>query len=359
MKSEDRYTYGPCVSYWHDGSPPSVESRMAYRNNVSHSAIIHGNMKDPNAWSYATGLFSHWKGSTSNVNITGHPDWSYERVGCIGESFNLSPPAWERSAVYNRALAKLSDQVRGDLDLGVDIAEAGQVRRMFQGLREAEALAQVVGSGLSRTAANGWLQYQYGWRPLYQDLWGAANESLNIVLNILKKFKVSASQPLWGQYSEPASVDGTVYTCKRNTSGKASCTIQCEIELPGLAWDRFSSLNPVSLAWEVIPYSFVIDWVFDVGTFLRSFETACLYNSRFKSGFISELYRGRADCHVSDTVISGIYRRTAVVDGWVRGSSFQRTPLTSFPLPRTPSFQARMGWQRWLSAGSLMRQVMR
>lgn len=355
MDAHDRITWGPQIAYWHDGSPPSVDVGYSSRDFCSHSAIVHGNRHTPNYWQYTTANYNHWKGQETNINITGHPDWSYERQGCF-ECFNLTFAPWERTAIYNQALENFNEKVRGGLDIGASLAESGQVLRMFRGLREAEALAQVAGRGASRHVADGWLQFQYGWKPLFGDLYGAAVESTNVVLNLLKKVRGYSSRSLWDQVSEPGLFADGVFKVKRNMSGKASCTIQCEIELPGFSWDRFSSLNPSSLAWEVIPYSFVIDWVVNIGQFLRAFETACTYNARFKSGFVSELYRGRVDCHVNDSIVSGIYQRVAAGYASARNTQFLRTPLTQYPMPRTPTFDAKLGWQRWLSAGSLIRQ---
>lgn len=327
----------------------------AIHNHVGPGALVHGNMHDPNPWNYTTWLRSNWHGRRHVTQV----GWglTLDQIGWF-DCLSFAIPTWERDYIFNQAVSRLYDELRGGLDLGVDIAEAGQTLRMLRGLREAEALAQVVGSGLSKTAANGWLQFQYGWKPLYQDLWGAANELTNRAVNVLRRITASFSLPMWENFSE--TTDGVTLT--RNTSGKQACKIVCVYEMPGLALDRFSSLNPVSLAWELIPYSFVVDWIYDVGSFLRSLETALLYGARFKSGYASELYYVRQHLTLDGVTSvngSGYQYFYESNDASYKGTSFARRVLSQTPTPQTPSFHASMGWQRWLSAGALMRQLLR
>lgn len=329
--------------------------KNAVHNYVGPGAMVHGNMHDPNPWNYNTWYRKNWSGRRYNTQI----GWGKtgDEIGYF-DCLDFYLPTWERDYIFNQALARLYDEVRGGLDLGVDVTQARQLRRMFKGLREAEALARTVGSGFGKGAANGWLEFQYGWKPLYQDLWGTANEMTNRVLNTLKKFRASFSLPMWENYS--VTTNGVTLT--RNTSGKQACTIVCTFEIPGFSLDRFSSLNPVSLVWENIPYSFVIDWIYDVGSFLRSLETSLLYATRFKSGYASELYYIRQHLTLDGVTPmngSGYTYFYESNDASYKGTSFARRVLSSIPTPRAPSIHVQMGWQRWLSAGALMRQLMR
>jgi len=322
-------------------------------NHVASSPIIHGNMHDPNNWSYVTWIRKNWTGRRYSDYGGG---WLNPDITGVFDCLDFALPPWEQSNLYNQALDRLYDQLRGGLDLSVDFAQTRQVRRMFRGLREAEALARTVGSGARRAVANGWLEFQYGWKPLFDDLFGAANELTNHVLNTLKKFRATSSHYM--QDSETITNGG--FTLTRHTSGKQACTIVCVFELPGFSLDRFTSLNPISLGWEIIPYSFVIDWVLDIGSFLRSLETSLLYGSRFKSGYISELYTVR-----QNLTLDGQHQNSGYVthiddnDAWWRQTSFSRSVLSGAPAPRIPSIHAQMGWQRWLSAGALLQQVLK
>ena len=125
---------------------------------------------------------------------------------------------------------------------------------------------------------------------------------------------------------------------------------------------RWTSLNPVSIAWELTPYSFVVDWFYDLGGYLRNLETGLLYNTRFKSGYKSELYLWESD------EIAPMGGTHAVGDNsWriqackqrTRRVQFYRTKLTSYPLPHLPRLDAKLGSSRLLSAASLLTQKLR
>jgi hypothetical protein len=121
----------------------------------------------------------------------------------------------------------------------------------------------------------------------------------------------------------------------------------------------------VSLGWELIPYSFVVDWFIDVGSYLRNLETALLFGTIFKSGFVSELYAvDLVDDYLPSFLINT--KQTDTATWWLltkatsrrRYREFYRTKLTSYPFPRKPTFKVDLGSQRLLSAASLLRQIL-
>jgi hypothetical protein len=266
---------------------------------------------------------------------------------------------WDRDLVYNKALENLNDKVRGSLDLGVSFAEAKQVANMFRGLRTLETLGRSLST---RSAANAWLEWQYGWRPLMSDLYGSIEESLRVVINKLERFSARASLPILVSQDVATTNWSGPCVMKRIGHGKQSCTIKIELTVPiGLDLARWTSLNPVSLAWELTPYSFVADWFYDVGSFLRAAETAFLYEVRFVRGFTSELYycdgierRPNTSWHFGND-----YFFVSSNDLKWRRSSFERKILSSYPFPRPPTVKVDLGWQRLLSLASLIRQKIR
>jgi hypothetical protein len=54
---------------------------------------------------------------------------------------------------------------------------------------------------------------------------------------------------------------------------------------------QISSLNPVSILYEVIPFSFVLDWAIDIGSWIRTLETAFLHRNEFVIGWQVQLQR--------------------------------------------------------------------
>jgi hypothetical protein len=325
--------------------------------SYTHGPIVNGDFKLPNPWTFEkvdvdfpyieryewyptkTSLYAYDKG---------YPSLDFPQT-----------PTWDRNLVYNKALENLNEKVRGSLDLGVSFAEFRQVVGMFRGLRTLEGL----GSRLStRSAANAWLEWQYGWRPLMSDLYGSIEESLRVVINILARFSARASLPIReSRYFSTTNWGGPVSALRRG-NGKQSCTIKIELTVPiGLELNRWTSLNPVSLAWELTPYSFVADWFYDVGSFLRAAETALLYEVRFVRGFSSELYYydGVEYRPAANWNFGPDYFYVSSNELKVRKSSFERKVLGAYPFPRPPTVKVDLGWQRMLSLASLIRQKIR
>jgi len=112
--------------------------------------------------------------------------------------------------------------------------------------------------------ANNWLAFSYAWSPLVQDAYGAARH-LAYTLNrpLLLKYRTSLSV---AGYFNPGSVQGIgeVYTRK---SIIANVSHIDEVGLIGLK-------DPASLAWELLPYSFVIDWFIPIGNYLEAKQLA-------------------------------------------------------------------------------------
>jgi hypothetical protein len=124
---------------------------------------------------------------------------------------------------------------------------------------------------------------------------------------------------------------------------------------------KWTSLNPLSVAWELVPYSFVVDWFYDVGSYMRNLETALLYDNKFKSGFVSTLalYEGHGTALDQRNPSSSGRNFLITGNASIRRASFNRVLLFSYPLPSIPSFQVDLGWQRLLSAASLLRQKLK
>lgn len=349
----------------------SVISGIGLYDQCTHGAIIHGNRKDPNNWSYAIDTCGMWRVQGSGLKVfKSNGTLLFTDTGTLVYSSDKPfSNGWSnRQACWNQALSRLNEKVRGSLDLGVDLAEAGQTRRMIRATEEVlkfargwRGLAHFNRRDLS-SLSDGWLQWQYGWRPLVQDVFDAAGEGLRIVVDALQKVSASCTMRSTGGVRSPNRIDGLMIPIEGASNEKSSCRFQVAFEPRDFDYARFSSLNPISLGWEIIPYSFVVDWFLDVGSYLRNVETGLLYGPLFRGGFASELY-------VNDIAAtacgSGKYTdgtSTWSLDAataWRKQRFFNRTILSSWPLPYLPSVKANLGWQRLTSAAALLEQLLR
>jgi len=338
-------------------------------------------------WNYEISEVRGWKGSGRSWN----PDFTEtiwtEHSGALQGAVPPLPPL-ELQDLYNRALSKLNERARGSLDLSISLFEGGQTAKMISSVakvlnharhwrnwvkakrRSPKNLREWVRDG-SAGAANGWLQWQYGWSPLLDDVFKVLDERQRLVFSQVEKIKGRAgfNRSVNGTKVsiEPISSNNDVTDCECDGINKQSVTICVYLSTKdGLDPSRWTSLNPVSIAWELTPYSFVADWFFDVGSYLRNLETGLLYNSRFKGGYVSQL----AVRKVNFDAVSKASRDPREINGrvncllrnaeaWRYHTTFRRDLLSSYPMPHRPSFRADLGARRLLSAASLLRQVLK
>ena len=170
------------------------------------------------------------------------------------------------------------------LQIDVSTQQARSARKSFRG-RYAEGrnrfrdekipLPDRIRRG-SQDLSNLWLEYHFGWAPLLDDIHGAcdvlkSNPPAQRVRATGKKDKkevIVAGQYAWslsGTYKVKAAVAAQVYISNTNLA---------------LA-NQLGLVNPASIAWEVVPFSFLVDWFIPVGKFLESWTDMLGYTVRY------------------------------------------------------------------------------
>lgn len=124
----------------------------------------------------------------------------------------------------------------------------------------------------SKKSADAWLELQYGWKPLVSDICAALEAARNgLKLPVLTaKRHLEEEHPL--PTPDPAGAVGfaTGY-CRSGVIAR----VDAELTSPALyQLDSLSLLNPYSLFWELLPFSFVIDWFIPIGNMLKSMSAS-------------------------------------------------------------------------------------
>lgn len=270
-------------------------------------------------------------------------------------------PSYDWSSLEAKALAKLTDEVRGDLDLSVDLAEAGKTIKMLRLTDHVVNTLRTIKSrrlGALKAAGALWLMNTYGLQPTLQSIFGLADENLRTVINKTERYKVRASEWFYPDKCNVLAVVGSVdFPVPKGSRLKTSITYGMDLRTDQFDITRFSSLNPASIAWELMPLSFVYDWFFNVGGYLRQMETCLLYANRFRSGYKTKLVVGSLPFTLLQTQ-GGIEPYTSHWQGLLKMVDINRSVLASYPAPRLPSFKAQLGSSRMLSAAALMSMLL-
>ncbi|DAD49912.1 TPA_asm: maturation protein [ssRNA phage ESE058] len=353
---------------------------------VAPGAIIQGNRRDPNDWQYDITRVNRARSICSKSGISSWSDgWNVE----LGQpNWVTGPYSWTQSApssanlpdltsTVNRlvsladaeALEKLWEKVRGSLDLSIDSFERRKTLEMINLLpRFKKAILQaplggrrITPTSTLKSLGNAWLEWTYGWMPLASSIHGIAEELTRYEVNRIRKFNARNTQ------SETSTRHITWTGLNGTFDGKAVCNAEakvryvCSFEVDNFDTKRITSLNPASIAWELMPYSFVVDWFYDVGSYMRSFESALLYNRQFVGGYKSILMTSRASCSASNAQLSA-YGEPMIDNCTLHEEehiSFRRVVLYSVPFPSAPVLKIDLGASRLLSAASLLSQFLR
>lgn len=329
------------------------------QTEITHSPRVAGDMHSPKPWAYRI-----WRQKKlTGQGATNYGTYTTHFSGATyspGDDVTIPIPQWDRDDLYNDALERLNEKVRGSLDLSIALAEAGRTAKMVRATTKAEEYLKTLKafgsvSRLTRQAANRWLEWTYGWKPLANDLYQAADESQRLVLNKIERIVGSKSEAIPDVVRPYTTFFGNSLPLKIVYNGKTGYRIAISLEHPTYDIARWTSLNPISIGWELLPYSFVVDWFYDIGQFLRATETGFLYGLLFKEGFVSHLQAFNAEAEGSITSSYGFEQGSCSFEY----RRFERLVLPSYPFPRPPSLKVDLGSSRLLSAAALLRQQLK
>lgn len=124
-------------------------------------------------------------------------------------------------------------------------------------------------------ASDSWLAWQYGVRPLVQDLKGSVDAywKARAVRPCIQRVNVKTKSERFSQtVFDP--FDNVYAQTYASLKGRAVAYV--EIQVGADLWstaDMLGLTNPALLAWELIPYSFVFDWFVNVGDYLQAAQS--------------------------------------------------------------------------------------
>lgn len=132
-------------------------------------------------------------------------------------------------------------------------------------------------SALSKNDVAGrWLELQYGWKPLISDVYESA-KAYEALTNTSRSSRVTVSMSRKGRLETSASPAN--WTCKGTLDERWRIIYEMNEQMT--ASRSLGLMDPLSVAWELIPYSFVVDWFIPVGSYLDNLSNIPQLNGRF------------------------------------------------------------------------------
>lgn len=298
--------------------------------------------------------------------------------GVLGMTTIYGPPeapsAMQNEAV-TKALLKLADQkamigenlatLRQTLGLIRNPAEA-----LVKGVRKVhsdkslapflyKSYRDILRGGLMNGAAKRYLEYVYGWKPLMQDIHGImelAKQKGDSPLLMHSTGKSSQQTQTRLYRYKDLSNDTTTLTgpCDVNATTRCSLWARIDPNQQGVrSLNQLGLLNPAALAWELVPWSFVVDWLLPIGSVLNALSAPA--GLIFVDGSISHRVKTVGPySHRWDYFDTG-YSITSDVSagGTVRYEGYNRTQLFNWPLPGLWVDSDPFRGDRWMKALAL------
>lgn len=206
----------------------------------------------------------------------------------ISSTLALTTGSGLRSQAENEVLLKIKDQ---KIDIGTALAESRQtiahlahtavslytfISNVRKG-RWSKALKAIgVDKRAIRTGAaigNRWLEYRYAWLPLMSDIQGAMTELQRGFRNEAQLFSAVRVVTRNNADDYPMDLASTYSYVEKNSIESVKVKIYFRVsdtELNKLT--QLGLLNPLQVAWEIVPFSFMLDWLLPVGDFLEALD---------------------------------------------------------------------------------------
>lgn len=291
-------------------------------------------------------------------------DWSNGRMDAFNRPRGLYPR-------YNGALTELDTELLlkikdQKVNLSVSIAELGKSTDMvfnlardmvssFRKLRSGRLVREVIRdlshprSRASKKVAKRWLEYTYGWQPFLGDIWNLSNQITKSIqagrfIDVIVRKRISDSLVDNGGYS---GIVMSRHVLHQKIHGRY------KIDSVGLKYlAELGVTNPLAVAWELVPYSFVVDWVVNVGDYLSALDALVGVTDLtvVRSAMLSRL-------ELQDILArNGTYTKSPG-KAYLSATSTKRLGASGSITPRFPSYDPHVGVGRMLNATALLRNL--
>lgn len=218
----------------------------------------------------------------------------------------------------------------------------------------------------SKDLADDVLLYKFGIAPLIGDLDGLMKHlAQNAKDNVCRVVAVSREVVKTTTSGKvPSSILSRKETLTTETEITVRSVLRYKVDAPAVnQLTQLGFTNPASTAWEVIPWSFVIDWLIPIGDYIDTLDTAAFLQT---VSFHTTVYiRQKVVCTAVNGGISGAFPyRTTTSEGystWEKENvavsrSLNAAVLPPCPIPRfkNPFSASHIG-----TAAALLRQLRR
>lgn len=211
---------------------------------------------------------------------------------------------------------------------------------------------------IGKNFAGLWLEMQYGWKPLLSDVYGSAEalasrdrSDWRVTAKGFKTVRDSGYRFIQTGYGN-AGYFGSARSVKRAMTRIDA--IPANGALISLA--SLGVTNPLLIAWERVPFSFVVDWIYPVGNWLNTLDSQLGYRDITSSTSYLLKVDWQAGGVSGSTDSNGRYTNS----NWTASRSQRklvRSVQSGLIIPRLPRIKNPASMTHMANALALLRQV--
>lgn len=234
-------------------------------------------------------------------------------------------------ALKTQAVAKL---YASGFDAGTFLAEIQQLIKMFRTF--AFSLSKFVQKYDPKKLTSTYLEVRYGIRPLLYDMVAISKVIQEMSAGPRKVNRAQQGKTTSATEVIPLRFGSIAFDCRAETTLNERVVAFSRVAPPSVL------IDPAITGWEVLRFSFILDWFFDVGSWIaalrgKSFhaDVICAYGR--KTDVVSEFLNGRVatdlfPSYSGTASIGGIYRRVSVTRVPIGTESFEIPVQFNFDL---------------------------
>lgn len=290
--------------------------------------------------------------SASELDAHGHPVVTTTGNSGLGTTLAEIKQSKEMITARLELLVRFTKAVRG-----YRFQDAFHLLGMHKKIAQRDAwLRQTRVRRSAQAFGNNWLEFHFGWSPLIDDI----KQAMEVLTGGLPDSKIRVRHKdeerilTWTPAPTPSYISKDEVETRHYQEQMGA---DIGVSNPNI-WlaNRLGLINPLALAWEVVPFSFVVDWFANLNDVIASYSD--FYGLTIKNAYTSSLKRvtyrskryqqssGFSETWSSEYVGVGrvgaiqgpvLRMRPAKATSWVRGLTASSLLLQGLKGPKTTS----------------------
>lgn len=228
---------------------------------------------------------------------------------------------------------------QGRLDLAAAALGLATSKRKTSKYREVHRKYGSNPKALDSELSSRWLELQYGWSPLLSDIHGLAELTAQKVNHEVIDRVSSSSKKEVSDHTVEVVYGWTIEQSRKTTTHIKYVLYYTPVDETAHTLTQLGVTNPLLIAWELLPWSFVIDWFIPIGNYIGSLDST--NGARFLKGV--KTTTSRCVSKRLSTMKNVPFAANGVMNGRLESSleqiTMNRIVLLDFPQATFPPFK--------------------